>query len=60
MAEFTFNEVGSGGDQPAAEAPPTDVHRDFYAELGPKSAKDRAALIWRMPKDSAMTVDDNL
>jgi hypothetical protein len=36
------------------------TYSDFYDELGPKSAKDKAALIWRMPKDSAVTVDDNL
>jgi hypothetical protein len=55
MAELTLDELGSGGDQPAES-----TYLDFYAELGPKTAADRAALIWRMPKDSAVTVNDNL
>jgi hypothetical protein len=36
--------------------PPETTYSDFFEAFGPKSAKDKAALIWRMPSPSLVLV----
>lgn len=35
-------------------------YSDFYEALGPKTPQEKAAIVWRLPKDSAVVVGDDL